>query len=107
MDGKTEPISKELLGPTSATATDWYLKAKDIWYYVGLTKNYGNTVSMKKISLIHKLIFKIQQILRSNELNLTIPNPKIIEITFCFPKCAPASKKSVRSIYSFLRYSQF
>ena len=34
-------------------------------------------------------------------------HPKITEITFSFPECAPACKKSVRSIYSFLRYSQF
>ena len=34
-----------------------------------LTKNYCITVSMQKISLIHKFIFKVQQILGSNELN--------------------------------------
>ena len=34
-------------------------------------------------------------------------NPKIIETTFCFPEFAKPCKKSVHSIYSFLRYSQF
>ena len=34
-------------------------------------------------------------------------HPKIIEITFDFPKFAPACKTSVQSIYSFLIYSQF
>ena len=31
---------------------------------------------------------------------------KITETSFCFPEFAPACKKSVHSIYSFLRYSQ-
>ena len=34
-------------------------------------------------------------------------HPKIIEITLSFPEFAPACKKSVHSINSFLRYSQF
>ena len=34
-------------------------------------------------------------------------HPKIIEITFSFPDVVPACKKSVDSICSFLRYSQF
>ena len=34
-------------------------------------------------------------------------HPKIIEITFWLPEFAPACKKSVHSIYSILRYSQF
>ena len=33
--------------------------------------------------------------------------PKTIEVTFCFPEFAPPCKKSVHSINSFLRYSQF
>ena len=40
----------------SKTAIKWHLKIKDIEYTVGLTKNYCITVSMQKISLIHKLI---------------------------------------------------
>ena len=51
---------------TSKTAVNWHLKVKDIEYNVGLTKNYCITVSMQKISSIHKLI---QQILGSPELN--------------------------------------
>ena len=34
-------------------------------------------------------------------------HPKIIAITFSFPEFAPARKKSVHSVTSFLRYSQF
>ena len=52
-------------GLTSKTAVNWHLKVKDI-EYVGLTKNYCITVSMRKISSIHKLI---QHILESHELN--------------------------------------
>ena len=55
--------------PTSTTAVDWHLKVKDIEYDVSLTKHYCLTVSMQKISSVHKLIFKIQQILGPNELN--------------------------------------
>ena len=50
----------------SKTAVNWHLKVKDIEYNVGLTKSYCITVSMQKISSIHKLI---QQILGSHELN--------------------------------------
>ena len=56
-------------GPTSTTAVDWHLKVKDIEYDVSLTKKYCTNVSMQKISLIHKLILKMQQILGSHELN--------------------------------------
>ena len=38
---------------------------------------------------------------------LTMHTPKKSEITFSFPEVAPACKKSVHSICSFLRYSQF
>ena len=51
---------------TSKTAENWHLKLKDIECNVGLTKSYCITVSMQKISSIHKLI---QQILGSHELN--------------------------------------
>ena len=53
-------------GLASKNAVNWHLKVKDIEYNVGLTKNYCITVSMQKISSIHKLI---QQILGSHELN--------------------------------------
>ena len=93
---------------TSATAVDWHVKVKNNKCNVGLIKNYCITVSMQKISSIHKLI---HQILGSHELH-TMPisdqaHPKIIEITFCFPQFAPSCKESVHSINSFLRYSQF
>ena len=50
-------------GLTNKTAVNWHLKVKYIEYNVGLTKGYCITVSMQKISSIHKLI---QQILRSH-----------------------------------------
>ena len=53
-------------GLTSKTAVKWHLKVKDIQHNVGLTRSYCITVSMQKISSIHKLI---QQILGSHELN--------------------------------------
>ena len=53
-------------GLTSATAVDWHLKVKDKKCDVGLIKHYGITVSMQKISSIHK---HIQHILGSHELN--------------------------------------
>ena len=49
---------------------------------------------MQKISSIHQLIFKIQKILGFNEVNdhthISSCQPKIIEIAFSFPECAPA-----------------
>ena len=42
---------------------------KDIDYDVVLRKNYSITVTMQKISSIHTLALKIQQILGSCELN--------------------------------------
>ena len=51
----------------STTAVDPQLfKAKE--YDINLTKNYCITISIKKISSIHKVIIKIQQILGSHEL---------------------------------------
>ena len=90
-------------GLTSKTAINWHLKVKGIEYNVGLNKNYCISQHAKKYSSIHKLL---QQILGSHELNDQV-HPKIIEITFCFPEFAPPCKKSVHSINSFLRYSQF
>ena len=51
---------------TSTAAVDWHLKVKDKKRDVGLTKNYNITVSLQKISSIHKFI---QQILGSHKLN--------------------------------------
>ena len=53
-------------GLTSANAVDWNLKAKNKMCNVALIKNYCITVSMQKVSSIHKLI---QQILGYHELN--------------------------------------
>ena len=49
-------------GITNTTAVDSHLKVKDIEYDLGLTKNYCIIVCMQKISSIHTLILKIQQI---------------------------------------------
>ena len=46
-------------GLTSTTALDWHLKAKNKKCNVGLIKNYCITVSMQKISSIHKFIHHI------------------------------------------------
>ena len=66
----THPISQDSSSYcqrlTSTTAEDWHLKVKNKKCDVGLTKNYCITVSMQKISSIHKLI---QQIFGSHELN--------------------------------------
>ena len=48
-------------GPTSKTAVDWHLKVENTECNVGLTKNYCTTMSMKKISSIHKLILQISR----------------------------------------------
>ena len=53
-------------GLASKTEINWHLKVENIEYNVGLTSNYCITVSMQKVSSIHKLI---QQILGSYELN--------------------------------------
>ena len=53
-------------GLASKTAINWHLKVKNTEYNVGLTRNYCITVSMQKVSSIHKVI---QQILGSHELN--------------------------------------
>ena len=53
---------------------------------------------MQKISLIHKLILKIKQILGYHKL-VDHTQRKIIEITFSFPEYAAPFNKSVHSIY--------
>ena len=53
-------------GLAGKPAINWHLKVKNIEYNVGLTNNYCITVSMQKVSSIHKII---QEILGSHELN--------------------------------------
>ena len=94
---------------TSTTAVDWHLKVKNKKCDVALIKNYCITVSMQKISSIHKLI---QQILRSHELNDPAhfwpgPPKKSLAELFAHLNLHHHAKKSVHSINSFLRYSQF
>ena len=75
MEGQTDPIHRNFPVTTgcstSATAVDLHLKVKNIKYDVdvSLTRNYCIAVSMQKISLIHKLILNMQQILGFHELN--------------------------------------
>ena len=91
-DGRTlfhRTLPATASGSTNTTAVDWQLKVKDKEHDVDLTKNHCITGSMQKISSIHKLIFKILQILGRNELN-GHAQPKIIEIAFNFLECAPA-----------------
>ena len=81
-------------------------KSKTQSMMFGLTKNYCITVSMQKISSIHKLI---QQILDSHE-QMAMPifghaHPKIIEITFTIPKFAPACRK-ISSFHQFILQMQ-
>ena len=68
-DGQT--LFHGILPPTaislaSKTSINWHLKVKNIEYNVGLTNNYCITVSMQKVSWIHKLT---HQILWPHELN--------------------------------------
>ena len=58
-------LSATARGLISTTAVEWHLKVKDTDYDVSLTKIFCITVSMRKISSIHTLILKIQQILGS------------------------------------------
>ena len=58
-DGQTlflKILSTTAKGLTSTTPLDWYLEAKNKKCNVGLIKNYCITVSMQKISSIHKLV---------------------------------------------------
>ena len=104
-----------------STAVDWHIKVKDIEYNVGLRKYFCITVSMRKISSIHELTLQIQQILDSHELNWPFSSWESKICCIClisfwpsppknhwnnFTEFALSCKKSVHSIYSFLKYSQ-
>ena len=66
---------------------------------------------MQKISSFNQFILEIEQILESRDRKATyiIDNhyPKIIKTTFSFSEFSSTHQKSVYSINSFLRYSQF
>ena len=76
-----------------------------------LTKNYCITISIQRIISIHKFILKIKQFIGSHELkghgHFWPHPPKKTELTFNFPEFVPAWKKSVYTVCSSLRYSQF
>ena len=89
-------------GPAITTAVDWHFKSQRYRVQCQSYQNYCITVSMQKISSIHKLIIKIQQIFRSLEHTIfDQTHPKIIEITFSFLEFAPACKK-ISSFYQFI-----
>ena len=75
-------------------------------YDAALTKHYCITVSMQKISSIHKYIQWVSCTKWPCQF-FDHAHPKIIEITFSFPALPPACKKSAHSINSFFKYSQF
>ena len=60
---------------------------------------------------INKFVLKIRQILGSHELKAMVifdnAHSKIIETIFCSAEFVPTFKKSICSICSLLRYSQF
>ena len=93
-------------GPTSTTPIDRHLKVNDIEYGVGLTKNHCITVSVQKISSIHNVILKIQQILGSHELNghthfLTTPTQKSLNQLLAFLNLQQHAKnRFIPSIHS-------
>ena len=72
LEGRQTLFHRTLLattgGPTRITAVDLHLEVKDIDCNVGLTKNNCIIFSMQKMSSIHTLILKEQQILGSHEL---------------------------------------
>ena len=85
----------------STIAVDpWDSKVKE--QDISLTKKFCITISIQKISSIHKFIIKIQQFLGYHELKKWSSSSKIIESTFSFPEFTPAWKKSLYSICSFL-----
>ena len=90
-------------GLTSTTAVDWHLKECNVC----LTKIIPLQSAHKKSAQFRL----IQQILGSHkQMVMPIFNhtyQKISKITFSFPELTSACKKSVHSINSFLRYSQF
>ena len=92
---------------TSTTAVDWHLKVKNKKCDVALIKNYCITVSMQKISSIHKLIDFRASWTKWPLPFLTRPTQKIIGILFAFLNLHHLAKNQFCSINSFLRYSQF
>ena len=104
-DGRTEGWTDPTLQDPSSyyrgstNVVDWHLKVKDIEYNVSLTKNCcitHHSLQAKKLSSIHELIFKIEQILGFNE--MVVPtfdqaHPKIIEINFSCPNYTPMHVK--------------
>ena len=61
---------------------------------------------MQKVSLIHQLNLKIQQILETHKLKRHA-YPKITEATISFPEFVASCKKLIYFNCSFLRYIQY
>ena len=70
-------------GLTSITSVEWHLKVKDLDYNIDLIKNYCIKVNMQKISSIHTLIHKIQQIFGSREL-MAMPTQQSVKELLAF-----------------------
>ena len=109
-EGWTEPFQRILLitagGKTSTTAVDWHLKVKNKKHdVVGLTKNYCITVNMETISSIHKLIPESHEL--NDQAHFWICPLKNHWNNFYLPWICTSIQKSVHSIISSLRYSQF
>ena len=62
--GKVFSFKNDLITRSTTAADSWHLKVKED---ISLTKNHCITISIQKTSSIHKLIFKMQQILASHE----------------------------------------
>ena len=70
---------------------------------INLTKTHCMTISMQKVSSVHKFILKMQRVLGFHELKSHAhAHPKNIDVFFSFPKFLLACKKSVYSICLFL-----
>ena len=99
---------------TTATKTKqvqlwWILAFKSQRYRVSQTKSYCSTMSMHNISPIHKFTVKVQKILGSHDQTIPLlisPTQKSLKQLLTFLNLYKHAKKSVYSIYSFLRYSQ-
>ena len=80
----------------------WHLKVKE--KDISLTKHYSITISIQKISSIHKFILNIQQILGSHELrrhgHFWPCPPKNHWMNFLLSWICTSKQKSVRSICS-------
>ena len=76
---------------------------------VSITKKYCIPISIQNISSIHKFIFKIADFRATLKVIAILDHThsKMIGSPFSLAEFLPASKKSVYSICSFLKYREF